>query len=83
MTDTAGIETYPDSPKETMTDLTMTPAEHREHALRIASDLLTNAEFCEVYEDDELESATEDDLQAIHTLILNSTPALPEVTGHA
>lgn len=49
----------------------MTEDEKREHALRIASIELVDIEFCAVYEDEELEDATEADWRDIHNIIVS------------
>ena len=49
----------------------MTEEEKREHALRIASIELVDIEFCAVYEDEELEAATEADWSDIHDIIVS------------
>ena len=47
----------------------MTEEEKREHALRIVTEILEDADFSYVYEDEELEDASDDDLRYIHWLI--------------
>ncbi len=51
----------------------MTEEELRGHAARILAEILNvnvaHAEFCYVYEDEELEDADDDDLRTIHDLI--------------
>ena len=47
----------------------MTEEEKREHALRIVTEILEDADFSYVYEDEELEDASDDDLRDIHWLI--------------
>lgn len=51
----------------------MTDEEKREHARRIAKWQLEDCEFCNVYEDEELEFALEQDLKDIHKLIIGGT----------
>lgn len=47
----------------------MTEDEKKQHALRIAKGMLFDAEFSLVYEDEELEGASEDDMRDIHNMI--------------
>lgn len=47
----------------------MTEEEKREHALRIAAEILSDVDFSYVYEDEELEDASEDDQRDIYRLI--------------
>lgn len=51
----------------------MTEDELRGHAARILKNIITTeigcADFCYVYEDEELEDADDDDLRTIHDLI--------------
>ena len=47
----------------------MTEEEKREHALRIAAEILSLADFSYVCEDKSLEDATERELREIHTTI--------------
>ena len=49
----------------------MTEDEKREHALRIASITLVDLEYSDVYEDEELEDATEPDWSDIHDIIVS------------
>ena len=48
----------------------MTEDEKREHALRIAEDIIRNADYSFVYEDEELEYASEEDLEGIYQMLL-------------
>ena len=48
----------------------MTEDEKREHALRIAEDIIRNADYSFVYEDEELEDASEEDLGDIYQMLL-------------
>ena len=51
----------------------MTEEEMKEHARRIAKDWLQASEYSNVYEDDEIPvEATEDDMLAIHKLIVTA-----------
>lgn len=47
----------------------MTQEEIEEHAERIADEILSNVEYSQVYEDEELEDATEEDWKAVHSRI--------------
>ena len=47
----------------------MTEEEKRRHALRIAAEILADADFSYVCEDEDLEDATERELREIHTMI--------------
>ena len=47
----------------------MTEDEKKQHALRIAREMLFNAKFSLVYEDEELEDASEDDMLDIYNMI--------------
>lgn len=47
----------------------MTEEEKKQHALRIARDLLADAEFSYVYEDEELEDASEEDIADIYRML--------------
>lgn len=47
----------------------MTEEEKREHALRIAAEILEAADFYYVYEDYELEDVSDDDQEDIYGLI--------------
>ena len=49
----------------------MTEHEKREHALRIAAITLVDLEYSDVYEDEELEDATEPDWSDIHDIIVS------------
>lgn len=49
----------------------MTEDEKREHALRIASIILVDLEFSDVYEDEDLEGASEADWDDIHNIIVS------------
>ena len=49
----------------------MTEHEKREHALRIAAITLVDLEYSDVYEDEELEDATEADWSDIHDIIVS------------
>lgn len=49
--------------------VTLTDEEITEHALRIAQEHLEAIEYSNVYEDEELEDATEDDWQAVRNRI--------------
>ena len=51
--------------------VTLTEEEITKHALRIAQSHLEDAEYSIVYEDEELEDATEDDWRAVHNKISN------------
>ena len=55
----------------------MTEDEKRYQALRITEGLVQDCEFSYVYEDEQLEDATEDELREIHDLIRNSVVMLP------
>lgn len=44
----------------------MTQEEIEDHAERIADEILQNVEYSDVYEDEELEDASEDEWKAIH-----------------
>lgn len=46
--------------------MSMTQAQIEEHAERIADEILKDIEYAYVYEDEDLEDATEEDWQAIH-----------------
>ena len=48
----------------------MTEDEKRDHALRIAEDIICNADYSFVYEDEELEDASEEDLGDIYQMLL-------------
>ena len=50
----------------------MTEEEKREHALRIAAEMLDAADFSWVYEDEELEDVSDDDQGDIFDLILKA-----------
>lgn len=54
----------------------MTEDEKRAHAARIILDGQENVNFSDVYEDDELDEVSDDDLEAIHDLILNAKVAV-------
>lgn len=54
----------------------MTEDERREHALRIAQIHLEQSEFCNVYEDEDLEDASREDQLAIHNLIIRAQVVL-------
>lgn len=47
----------------------MTKEEIEYHAERIADEILQSVEYSDVYEDEELEEASEDDWRAIHNHI--------------
>lgn len=47
----------------------MTEEEKREHALRIAEEILADVDFSYVIEDEDLDDATERELREIHTII--------------
>ena len=47
----------------------MTEDEKREHALRIAEDIICNTDYSFVYEDEELEDASEEDLEDIYQML--------------
>lgn len=47
----------------------MTEDEKKQHALRIARDILFDSEFSWVHEDEELEDASMDDILDIHHMI--------------
>lgn len=49
--------------------MSLTEDEIQEHAERIADEILSNVEYSQVYEDEELEDATEEDWQAVHSRI--------------
>jgi len=49
--------------------VTLTPDEITEHALRIAQIHLDDMDYSNVYEDEELEDATEDDWKAVRNRI--------------
>lgn len=49
--------------------VTLTNEEITEHALRIAQEHLESIEYSNVYEDEELEDATEDDWKAVRSRI--------------
>ena len=49
----------------------MTEHEKREHALRIAAITLVDLEYSDVYEDEDLEGACENDWQDIHNIIVS------------
>ena len=55
----------------------MSIEERRQHAIRIAGDILANAEYGWVYEDEDLEQASEEDWLAIHRLILDAKVLVP------
>lgn len=54
----------------------MNEVEIQKHALRIAAWHLSDIEYSNVYEDDELEDASEDDWYAIHYFIQNRLKAV-------
>lgn len=47
----------------------MTEEEKRRHALRIAREVLLDTDFSWVFEDEELEDVSEDDMRDIHSMI--------------
>lgn len=47
----------------------MTPAELQEHAARILGQAVTDVEYSNVYEDDELSEVSEADQRTIHNLV--------------
>lgn len=51
----------------------MTEEEKREHALRIAREVLWDVDFSQVYEDEELGYESEEDQKDIHRLIYSRT----------
>lgn len=53
--------------------VSLTKEEITQHALRIAQEHLESIEYCNVYEDEELEDATEDDWQAVRNKIYDLT----------
>lgn len=57
--------------------VTLTDEEITEHALRIAQVHLDDMEYCCVYEDEELEDATEDDWKAVRNRIYDLEVELP------
>lgn len=57
--------------------VTLTDEEITEHALRIAQEHLEAIEYSNVYEDEELEDATEDDWIAVRSRIYDLEVELP------
>lgn len=57
------------------------PDRIRRAAQEIANVHLEDAEFCLVYEDDELQDLTEEEMREIHNLIQRSKAVLPEPTS--
>lgn len=57
--------------------VTLTDEEITEHALRIAQEHLEAIEYSNVYEDEELEDATEDDWKAVRNRIYDLEVELP------
>lgn len=57
--------------------VTLTDEEITEHALRIAQIHLDDMEYSNVYEDEDLEDATEDDWKAVRNRIYDLEVELP------
>lgn len=47
----------------------MTPEDLKELALEIAQEELTHTEYCVVYEDEDLEDLTEEEMLKVHRLV--------------
>ena len=54
----------------------MSTEDRNEIALEIADDILSRAEYCEVYEHEDADDWTDEDMQAIHRLITTATATL-------